>query len=361
MPCLHPITIKNKRYQKMTKAELQDYMINRIGLANCIAFQKNTYSRNGVSLPHYQYYPPDYELKVPCGKCAECQKNKRLQWSIRLIVETRQYNHNTFITLTLAPKYYKWAFKNPKEPLKLYIDRLRKRIGFRPKYFIVPEIGQDQNYTQRLHYHGIIFGTDEDKIPYKVLRDCWTYGISDTGFCEDKTCNYVVKYILKDYGKDGIKFKPFVFCSNGIGKAYLDNPNISKWHINNFDFRDYINFNGTLYPLPVYYKNHIYNDDVKLVKMLNKIYDSGPFEVKFNGITYTDKSCYNDAINRFYDWTLNHDLSKPVKFKDYGKLCISESGASEDFALKPRFIAVQSSLFECRPPLPYFGDGCSSR
>ena len=60
----------------MSKAELQDYMINRIGLANCIAFQKNTYSRDGVPLPHYQYYPPDYELKVPCGKCAERQSNK---------------------------------------------------------------------------------------------------------------------------------------------------------------------------------------------------------------------------------------------------------------------------------------------
>lgn len=332
-------------------------MFNRIGLANCIAFHKSNYfTAWGDPLPHYEYYPPDYELKVPCGKCAECQKNRRLQWSVRLLVECRQYEHNTFITLTLAPKFYKWALKNPKEPLKLYIDRLRKKIGFRPKYFIVPEIGQDQKYSQRLHYHGIIFGTTPDKIPYLVLKSCWNYGISDTGYCNDKTCNYVVKYILKDYAKDGIKFKPFVFCSNGIGKAYLDKPDVFKWHLNNFDFRDFINFEGNMYPLPVYYKNKLYDDDIKLVKMLNTIYDTAPFERVFNGVTYSNRRVYADALKSYYDWTLRLKLSEKVKFKNYGKLCISESGISEDFALKSRPQFVQGSLFECRTTLPDFGN-----
>lgn len=321
----------------MSKTDLQDYMINRIGLASCVAQCRGYTNVNGVDKPYYEYFPPDYLLKVPCGKCAECRKSKRLQWSIRLINEIRSHDENHFITLTLDDASLKRFKKTPKKPLMLYIDRLRKNIGFRPKYFFVSELGETNN---RLHYHGIIFGVSKDKLPFTTERDKWKYGHVWIGYCNDKTANYITKYILKD----DVNYKPFILCSNGIGISYLDKKNISSWHINGFDFRDYINHNGTMYPLPVYYKNKLYNDDVKLVKMLNNVYDVGPFERYFNGITYTDKLAHYKALKRFYEWTLSQKLSIKPKFIDYGKLHFSKTRTTEDSTFESQFKFVQGSL-----------------
>lgn len=320
MACLHPLTIKNPRYKKLGELGSQQYISRyarddpRLQIYKGSVLVSDWYE-DEVRIPRYKYIIPDEYIQVPCGKCANCQKNKRLQWSVRLLIESRNYTQNCFVTLTIAPKYYKEVFADPKKYLKLYIDRLRKRLGYRPKYFIVPEIGQDQEYTNRLHFHGIIFDTPESKIPYSVIRDLWHYGIADTGYCNDKTCNYVVKYILKDYSKElGIDFKPFVFCSNGIGKSYLDDlSNKSKWHINNFDFRDYIMFGNCRYPLPVYYRDKLYSESVKFYKMLNNRFDESPFEIVFNGTTYNDRRAFVTARSSFYDWTLFHNLSKPLK------------------------------------------------
>lgn len=318
MACLHPITIRNPRYRKLGKEGSREFVRKharddpRLQIYKGKVLISEWYDEDKYHYV-YDYIIPDEYIQVPCGKCANCIKNKRQQWSIRLLIETRNYEQCCFITLTIAPKYYKKVFSDPKKYLKLYIDRLRKRIGYRPKYFIIPEIGTDQNYSNRLHFHGIIFDTPQSKIPYKVIRDSWQYGIADTGYCNDKTCNYVVKYILKDYEKEfGIKFKPFIMCSNGIGKSYLDNPSLKEWHINGFDFRDYIVFGNCRYPLPVYYRDKLYDEDVKFYKMLNRVFDETPFEKVFNGITYRDLRSYRSAVDSFYNWTLLHDLSKPL-------------------------------------------------
>lgn len=286
----------------MSPLQLSRYCTEVIGIQHCTftKFANDSYPR---------YYPPDYELSVPCGKCAQCLKNKRLGWSVRLLYELENYKESTFVTLTLDDKNLKRFKKTPKKPLLLYIDRLRKHLGYRPKYFFVSELGDENG---RLHYHGIIFGTSKKAFPFELQRDKWQYGICWFGYCNAKTCNYIVKYLLK--GSNG--YKPFILCSNGIGKSYLDKPNLESWHINNFDFRDYINKNGVLYPLPTYYSNKIYSEDVKLVKMLNKsIFD--PFERKFLGITYTNLFEYNKALQRHYEWTLQQKLSEKVVYRSY--------------------------------------------
>lgn len=286
----------------MTPLQLSRYCIEVIGIQHCTftKFANDSYPR---------YYPPDYQLSVPCGKCAQCLKTKRLGWSVRLLYELENYKESTFVTLTLDDKNLKRFKKTPKKPLLLYIDRLRKHLGYRPKYFFVSELGEENG---RLHYHGIIFGTSKKEFPFELQRDKWQYGICWFGYCNAKTCNYIVKYLLK--GSNG--YKPFILCSNGIGKSYLDKPNIESWHINNFDFRDYINKNGVLYPLPTYYSNKIYSEDVKLVKMLNKsIFDH--FERKFLGITYTNLFEYNKALQRHYEWTLKQKLSERVVYRSY--------------------------------------------
>ena len=298
----------------MTPQQVNSYCINVIGVEHCTLMQSN-------DDPYPRYYPPDYELQVPCGKCAGCLKSKRLGWSIRLLYELENYRESTFVTLTLDDDNLKRFSKTPKKPLMLYIDRLRKHLGYRPKYFFVSELGEE---THRLHYHGIIFGTNKKDFPFELQQDKWQYGICWFGYCNAKTCNYIVKYLLK--GSNG--YKPFILCSNGIGSSYLDKPYRLEWHVNNFDFREYINKSGVLYPLPTYYKNKIYTEDIKLVKMLNKsIFD--PFEQKFLGVTYTDLLTYKKAVRRHFEWTLSQHLSEKVVYKSYTSGIVA--GIDNDF------------------------------
>lgn len=324
MPCLHPLTISNPRYKDKDPVWLNNYCAFELGNQHCLPTYKGTYLHNAddfwkghVLRNVYMFRPPDMYLKVPCGKCAECLKKLRRSWTIRLLYEVRKFEHNTFITLTLNDKYLEEFKDNPKRPLMLYIDRLRKHLGYRPRYFFVPELGDDEKYTGRLHYHGIIFDTASDKLPYSTQKGKWKYGVAFTGYCNDKTCRYVVKYMFKDYGLQG--FKPFTLCSNGIGKSYLDKPNLQEWHINGFDFRDFISFEGQKYPLPVYYKNHLYDEDVKRVRMLNRISDIyEPFEAEFHGSKYTNPLLYQMRLDEYYSMTLKQGLSIPLKpISDY--------------------------------------------
>lgn len=320
MPCLHPIKIRNKRYEKWDIVKLNNYCIEKIGVENCDIHLKghryiNDWFEEDKTLPVYEYIPPDYYLYVPCGRCVECLKNKRQQWAVRLLIESRQYEHNTFLTLTLSNEYEKEFRKDMKRPLMLYIDRLRKHLGYRPKYFFVAELGDEDEHTGRLHYHGILFNTDKKQLPYELQRSKWKYGHAFTGYCNDNTCNYVVKYVTKgnEPGKKLPKwFKPFVLVSNGIGKAYLDTVDKS-WHINGFDFRDVVKFGETIYPLPTYYRDKIYDEDVKLVKMLNRTKDwQSWFEKSFNGRVYDDPRLYREALDGYYRWSLASQLSNPL-------------------------------------------------
>lgn len=97
------------------------------------------------------------EFYVPCGQCGECRMSRARQWATRCMHESKNWKKNSFITLT-----YKETPKNNSldpQDTKLFIERLRYKIGSNFKYFLCGEYG-DQN--DRPHYHAIIFGYDFD-------------------------------------------------------------------------------------------------------------------------------------------------------------------------------------------------------
>ena len=307
----------------MTRTELNVFMRDRIGFDNCVPANVLP----DCKVPSSQLVPPDYYLEVPCGKCVGCKKKHRLGWSIRLLQEIDNHSASTFLTLTLDDKYYSEFRSDPKRPLKLYIDRLRKELGFRPRYFFVSELGDEKEHTGRLHYHGIIFGTDVKRLPYSLQRGKWNYGISYTLPVSHKTANYLTKYLLKGT-KD---YKPFILCSNGIGSSYVNRKHFD-WHLNSFDFRDWIMFNGSRYPLPQYYLRKFYSEDILLVRMLNRFRDQTPRKWYLNGQEFDDKRVYDLARKNYYRWTLRVGLSDPIivkpnvlSIKPYGKFYFSES------------------------------------
>ena len=341
MPCLNPKQIINPRYKEGGYKKRLIYCRDYFGFDNSILM-------SDPLTGSLSWYPPDYYIKVPCGMCAECKRIKRNGWSIRILHESRCHKHSAFVTLTLSPSSLKRFEKCPKEPLKLYIDRLRKSLGFRPRYIFVPELGDD---TERLHYHGIIFGAEESRITYNAIKKAWKYGIVTVSGLTDKRCSYVSKYMLKQT-KD---FKAFVMCSNGIGKSYVTEANAIK-HLNGFDPKLYIDFNGCKYSLPAYYKDKFFSPEIKAILLVNRLNDSSPFEKVFHGHIFNDEYSYQKALTSFYDWTLRQGLSNtediipqelklfnPFKQKiDYGTVCFSESRACRYSAEQARFEFVQT-------------------
>ena len=66
--------------------------------------------------------------------------------------------------------------------------------------------------TERLHLHGIVWGLGNGK----KVTDNWKYGITFTGyFVNEKTINYITKYMLKIDEKHP-KFRGKVLCSARI-------------------------------------------------------------------------------------------------------------------------------------------------
>ena len=335
MSCLRPLTIRNPRYKKMSNSQLINYCVKTIGTDYCY------WNRFDRSIP-LGWIPPDYYLNVPCGKCPECLKAKRLSWSHRLIVELMSHPQSTYLTLTLDDDSLLRFQDDPKKPIKLYIDRLRKAVGFRPKYFIVSEFGD----TGRLHYHGFFFGTDVKSMPYKVQRDLWKYGhvwLAPTPSA--KLANYVVKYLFKQYGDK----KSIMMCSNGIGASYVTNVNRAIY-INYMAFNPYVRLGRSFYPLHRYYVDKFLTDDLRLCKMLNR--DDSFKCLTFQKKKYDNPILWNRARQEWYN-SIKH-------LEENGNFHNSQTRTRQN-----RFIESISSQAVCNQffaglALPSFNDGYSS-
>lgn len=271
MPCLKPISIKNPRYKDFDKLELSAYCRDKIGYDNCV------YNSLDASLP-IGFLPPDYYITVPCGRCVECLRTKRRSWAFRIMNEVVNHKDSTFVTLSLDNENLARFDDEPKKPIKLFIDRLRKALGYRPRYFFVSEYGDDQKYTGRLHYHGIIFGTDLSTCSYTLIRETWNYGISWLERLKGvKAANYCAKYMYKQFGDK----RTFMMCSNGIGLSYVSSKSRMEY-INNMAFNGYVKVGRFNYPLHRYYTEKFLadNEDLRIAKMINNYTTIREFEFK---------------------------------------------------------------------------------
>lgn len=193
MQCLHPVQIKDPRFEKQ--------------------------------------YPIRY-LTVPCNRCMPCRINKTAEWSVRILYESTKFEHSTFLTLTYDDEY----LKDPSlsvEDWQKFMKRLRKHFpGKTFKYYACGEYGPS---TMRKHMHAIVLGLwfdDWKEISTKpghftspTLSKLWPFGFNEVGFVNETTMNYVTGYIQKkQYGETakevyeakGLK-PPFQLFSKGLG------------------------------------------------------------------------------------------------------------------------------------------------
>lgn len=189
MACEHPIWIRNRRY----------YRKGDVG-SLC-----NDDFRSSLALRPWDI--SRQWLMVPCGKCEDCLRRLRNDWFVRLERELARCRHENqqaiFITITIAPKYYEEALRDPARFIRRWNERVRHKIGHSFKHAFFQEFGVHPETGQypRLHFHGFLFGTN---VLYNEIRSA----VRDLGFVwlgkgTHKRARYVVKYVTKQ-----IKFDP---------------------------------------------------------------------------------------------------------------------------------------------------------
>lgn len=157
------------------------------------------------------YY--DTNLKIGCGQCRGCRRDKARQWAVRCVHEASLHKENCFITLTFNDKYLDPKGSLRKRDFQLFMKRLRKMYGSGIRYFHCGEYGDRYH---RPHHHACLFGFDfPDKIPWKFekgiilyrspsLESLWScpisgdsFGYSSVGSVTYESAAYVAGYCLK--------------------------------------------------------------------------------------------------------------------------------------------------------------------
>lgn len=273
--CLYPKLIKNKKY-----------------IAN---------KKNGGNVPTVQD-PRTLLVPVGCGKCMECARQNQRAWQVRLQEEIKTDENGKFLTFTFSNKALKqlkedvkwekvkvktgsYTMKNGKKrniyetvevkqkkdlkgynldnaiakrAVRLFLERWRAENKTSVKHWLVTELGT-QN-TERIHLHGILF-TNENK---ETIEKIWKYGKIWVGnYVNERTINYIVKYISKADEKHKT-YKPVILTSSGIGKGYILRKDAKNNQYKGEHTKEYYRTkSGHKINLPIYYRNHIYNEEEK--------------------------------------------------------------------------------------------------
>lgn len=268
MACSHPIWIRNRRYFRKDAPfrDISDYAKSSLALA-----------------------PWDISrqwLMVPCGKCDDCLRRLRNDWFVRLERELArckaEHQQAIFITITIAPRYYEEALRDPTRFIRRWNERVRHKIGHSFKHAFFQEFGTHPETGEypRLHFHGFLFGTN---VLYNEIRSA----VRDLGFVwlakgTHKRARYVVKYVTKQIKFDPAeisnqnllidgKLTPLArvlehrrytrkFVSAGVGDYLGNRPapssSVSSWSY--LDFKTGINYN---YTIPRYYNRYLQPKD----------------------------------------------------------------------------------------------------
>ena len=249
----------------------------------------------------------DLDFRVPCGKCLQCRKKRRSDWSLRLEHEYLGSDSALFITLT----YGDWSIPRTKEGyltlhkkhLQDYIKRLRndhvkyvtkelkvtkkqvKDVSKPIRYYAVGEYGSK---TRRPHYHMLLFNYDIANL--RPITDQWKntstglkHGYVDVGTVTASSINYVTKYMFKDWGKNDKRVRPFSMMSKGrkfksdgspnewsiLGNYYIKN--YGKHHLETEDLST-ADINGNIRRLPKAYVQRLFTEKEKRLEISQRSY-----------------------------------------------------------------------------------------
>lgn len=235
---------------------------------------------------------------VRCGKCLCCLEYRQAGWITRLSQEFKAAPDGVyFLTLTYdddhiptmdidgnkvpcisSPDIIKFNSDLRKRFQQgFYNDTTLSRVGFAAdptriplplgvhyKYYITSEYGPK---TQRPHYHGFYsrLPSDEDLV-FDLFSQIWGKGFITMEKAKSEACAaYVSKYLVNDslVPVDRRLPKPRAWMSKGLGAGYLDNDKLVDWHRFAPLERQFVLQDGKRGILPRYYRDKIYDDEMK--------------------------------------------------------------------------------------------------
>lgn len=200
-------------------------------------------------------------LTLPCGKCIDCRLQKTREWATRCMLETKEHEHNYFITLTYDDEHLphnrkidintgellnEWTETLYPKDLQDFWKRLREHYArkYNVKEIRYYECGEYGEKFQRPHYHAIVFGLPifDLKADHKSKRGnmnftseeiekIWGNGLVAVGNVTWESCAYTARYIMKKQtglGKEIYKIEnryPEFCCMSkrpAIGKKYFE-------------------------------------------------------------------------------------------------------------------------------------------
>lgn len=198
-------------------------------------------------------FKPSHGQEFGCGQCMPCRVNKRRMWTARILLEQTQHPISSFVTLTYA---------EPPPPelrprdAQLFMKRLRKRLDFPIRFFLVGEYGEKEF---RPHYHAALFGLDPGFHSY--VDQAWGHGFIHVGDLSPQSAAYLAGYCTKKMtSKEDPRLEgrqpEFCRMSLGIGApaipslahGYLQKDG-SKWLLQDGDVSPTVNIGGKFYPL----------------------------------------------------------------------------------------------------------------
>jgi len=295
-------------------------------------------------LEDYGYYPDiiatscsnslkikDVDFRVPCGKCLQCRKKRRSDWSLRLEHEYLGSDSALFITLT----YGDWSIPRTKEGyltlhkkhLQDYIKRLRndhvkyvtnqlkvtknqvKDVSKPIRYYSVGEYGSK---TRRPHYHMLLFNYDIANLAsitnqWKNTTTNLKHGYVDVGTVTASSINYVTKYMFKDWGKKDKRVRPFSMMSKG--RKHTDHSILGSFYLNNYgthhkETEDLTtaDMNGNIRRLPKAYVQRLFEDKEKRLEISQRSY--------IKHISKKVKQFHKDLDNNYNGDVVNWERSK---------------------------------------------------
>lgn len=125
-----------------------------------------------------------------CGRCQPCRINRRSIWETRLVLENNLHSKSCFATLTYDDQHLPTNSSLRPAHTKAFMKALRYRYG-PTRYYLIGEYGSSQ-YTERPHYHAILFGQNLHRLQ---LEELWQKGSCDSGTVTPESCRYVAGYI----------------------------------------------------------------------------------------------------------------------------------------------------------------------
>lgn len=147
-----------------------------------------------------------------CGQCLPCRFNSRRVWTHRLILESKQHEHNAFITLTYDDNHLPAGGSLDPKECRYWLDRMRKRVGYSSlRFYLVGEYG---DLSFRPHYHVALFGFPccefgETRLDLRrrplanccqsctIVHETWARGNIFVGELSIESAQYVAGYVTK--------------------------------------------------------------------------------------------------------------------------------------------------------------------